>query len=129
MPLQPLPGRHILVVEDDGDVRTVAATMLARLGYTVVEAGDGPAALAALDKMDRVDLLFTDVVLPRGMNGRALAEEAVRRRPGLKVLFTSGYTQNSIVHHGRLDEGVELIVKPYPSGDLARKIAAILAGV
>ncbi len=120
------PGRCILLVEDEEDVRTMTQSMLTRLGYDVVAAADGPAALAELDRMKHVDLLFTDVVLPRGMSGRQLAEEAMRRRPGLKVLYTSGYTQNSIVHHGRLDEGVELIGKPYRAADLARKIAAIL---
>jgi signal transduction histidine kinase len=122
-------GRRILLVEDEGDVRTMVTTMLVRLGYEVVAAADGPAALIELDKLGHVDLLFTDVVLPRGMSGRHLAEEAMRRRPGLRVLYTSGYTQDSIIHHGRLDEGVELIGKPYRAADLARKIAAMLAPV
>jgi PAS domain S-box-containing protein len=122
-----VPGRRILLVEDEADVRTMATTMLARLGYEVVAVADGPAALIELDKLEHVDLLFTDVVLPRGMSGRLLAEEAMRRRPGLRVLYTSGYTQDSIIHHGRLDDGVELIGKPYRSADLARKIATMLA--
>jgi PAS domain S-box-containing protein len=126
-PTHAAQGRRILLVEDEEDVRTMATTMLARMGYEVIAAADGPSALLALDRPGHVDLLFTDVVLPRGMNGRQLAEEAVRRRPGLPVLFTSGYTQDAIIHHGRLDEGVELIGKPYRSADLARKIAAMLA--
>jgi PAS domain S-box-containing protein len=120
-------GEGILVVEDDPDLRETVKGMLTRLGYTVTVAPDGPAALAEIDKGIRVDLLFTDVVMPQGMSGRQLADEAQRRRPGLKVLFTSGYTQNAIVHHGRLDEGVAMIGKPYSTDDLARRIARILA--
>ena len=94
----------ILVVEDDKDLRVYSVATLRELGYTVLEAETGRAALAVLEACD-VDLLFTDVVLPDGMNGRALADEAKRRRPGLRILFTTGYTRNAIVHHGRLDAG------------------------
>ena len=73
-----------------------------------------------------VDLLFTDVVMPGGMNGRQLADEAVRRRPGLKVLFTTGYTRNAIVHHGRLDPGVQMIGKPFSFDELGAKVRALL---
>ena len=73
-----------------------------------------------------VDLLFTDVVMPGGMNGRQLAEEAKRRKPALKVLFTTGYTRNAIVHHGRLDAGVEMIGKPFSFGDLSAKVRLLL---
>lgn len=75
---------------------------------------------------ETIHLLFTDVVLPGGMSGRELVEEAQRRRPDLKVLFTSGYTSNAIVHHGRLDEGVDLLSKPYKRADLARKLREVL---
>ncbi|MEA2996799.1 MAG: hypothetical protein QOG74_2348, partial [Alphaproteobacteria bacterium] len=74
----------------------------------------------------KIDLLFTDVVMPGGMNGRALADEAVRRQPGLRVLFTTGYTRNAIVHHGRLDPGVEMIGKPFTYQELGTRIRAVL---
>ena len=84
----------------------------------MLEARDGAAALEMLERSTDVDLLFTDVVMPGGMNGRQLADEAVRRRPGLKVLFTTGYTRNAIVHHGRLDPGVQMIGKPFSFDEL-----------
>lgn len=116
----------ILVVEDDESVRELVIVMLESLGYRVLAAPDGRAALEALEREPKVDLLFTDVVMPRGVSGRELAELAGRARPGLKVLFTSGYTENAIIHHGRLDEGVRLLSKPYQRGDLARKIREVL---
>jgi len=91
----------ILVVEDDDALRAYAGEILRELGYQVIEAKNGAAALAALERGE-IELLFTDVVMPGGMNGRQLADEAVRRRPGLKVLFTTGYTRNAIVHHGQI---------------------------
>jgi CheY-like chemotaxis protein len=99
---------------------------LAELGYNVVEASHGHAALKQLDAHPEIDLLFTDVGLPHGMNGRQLADEAVRRRPNLKVLFTSGYARNAIVHDGRLDPGVHLITKPFSYQGLAEKLRSIL---
>ena len=89
---------------------------------------NGAAAIDILDSGSDIDLLFTDVVMPGGLNGRQLANEAVRRRPGLKVLFTTGYTRNAIVHHGRLDPGVQMIGKPFSSDELTRKVRAILDG-
>ena len=115
----------ILVVEDDEALRTYTVDILVELGYGVISAHDGPSALEALGRK-QVDLLFTDVVMPGGMNGRQLADEAVRRRPGLKVLFTTGYTRNAIVHHGRLDAGVHMIGKPFSFGDLSAKVRALL---
>lgn len=120
-------GERILVAEDDAAVRAVAVGLLTGLGYKVVAVADGPAALAEIDKGEPIDLLFTDIVMPRGMTGRQLADEALRRRPGLKVLFTTGYARNSIGRDGRLEEGVELIVKPYRAADLAHRIAVMLA--
>jgi CheY-like chemotaxis protein len=117
----------ILVCEDDPEVRAFSAEVLRDLGYTVREAVDGPSALRLLEgEAGRVDLLFTDVVLPGGMTGSVLAEHARRARPGVKVLFTTGYARNAIVHHGRLDAGVELITKPFSYSDLAGRIRHLL---
>src|SRR5690606_26358086 len=96
------------------------------LGYTVAEAPDGPAALEKLRADPGIDLLFTDIVMPKGMSGRVLAEHAQAARPDLNVLFTTGYTADAIVHGGRLDEGVALLSKPFSKAALARKIREIL---
>jgi CheY-like chemotaxis protein len=118
----------ILVVEDDSMVRNFVITQLHGLGYKTVPATDGRAALAYVDSGQPFDLLFTDVVMPGGMTGRQLAEEVSKRRPGTKVLYTSGYTDNAIVHHGRLDQGVLLLTKPYRSAQLARMVRLALTG-
>jgi PAS domain S-box-containing protein len=126
--MAPQPGgtETILVVEDDPMVREYVVGQLQSLGYAILEAASGPAALATLDKKERVDLLFTDIVMPGGMSGRQLADEARRRHPDLKVLFTSGYTENAVVHHGRLDPGVDLLPKPFAKRALAVKVRAVL---
>jgi CheY-like chemotaxis protein len=116
----------ILVVEDDDMVRASAVGMLRDLGYTCIHASDGASALNILEQGVKIDLLFTDVVMPGPVKSRDLAAAAQRLRPGLPVLFTSGYTDNAIVHHGRLDPGVQLISKPYAREDLARKMRALL---
>ena len=116
----------LLVVEDDPLVLRHACDVLVGLGYRVTVANTGVAALAILRERSDFDLLFTDVVMPGGLNGRQLAEAAVALHPALKVLYTSGYTENAIVHHGRLDRGVHLLPKPYRSIDLARKVHAVL---
>src|SRR5207237_7117963 len=116
----------ILVVEDDRLVREYVLAQLQNLGYSVIAAANGAEALALTDQGARPDLLFTDVIIPGGMNGREVADEAVRRWPSLKVLFTSGYTESAIVHHGRLDPGVLLLAKPYRKTDLARMIRKAL---
>ncbi|HKY79977.1 MAG TPA: ATP-binding protein, partial [Sphingobium sp.] len=117
----------ILVCEDDEKVRAYSVEVLGELGYRVIEAGHGQAALEALDRASPpVDLLFTDVVLPGGMNGADIARQALARRPGLKVLFATGYARNAIIHHGRLDPGVELLTKPFTYADLARKVREML---
>jgi CheY-like chemotaxis protein len=118
-------SERILLVEDDDQVREHAAAQVAALGYYVVSVGTGAEALAAMEK-STFDLLFTDVVIPGGMNGPQLAKEAHKRVPGLHVLFTSGYTENAIVHQGRLDPGVHLLNKPYRRADLAIKIREAL---
>jgi PAS domain S-box-containing protein len=112
----------ILVVEDDADVRLYTVECLQELGYQVLEAHDGPSALRLMRLHGQpIDLLFSDVVMP-GMSGSELAAEARKMQPGLKVLFTSGYTRNAIVHNGRLDQGVEMIVKPFTFEALAQKV-------
>ena len=116
----------ILVVEDDQDVRTHATEILRELGYRTLEAGTGQAALQMLRTHPAIALLFTDVVLPGGMDGRQLAEEARRRRSDLKVLMTTGYARNAIVHDGRLDPGVQVITKPFTYSALASKVRSIL---
>jgi PAS domain S-box-containing protein len=117
----------ILVCEDDDDVRAYTVEVLRELGYRVLEAHDGPSALRLLERQEgNVDLLFTDVVLPSGMTGAVLAQEARARRPELKILFTTGYARNAIVHHGRLDPGVELITKPFAYADLAARVRDML---
>jgi len=119
-------GETILVAEDDEDVRAYTAEILRELGYSVVEAHDGPAALKLLAQPEiKVDLLLTDVVMPE-MSGRELVEQALRLRPGLKVLYTSGYTRNAIVHDGRLDRGVEMIAKPFTYHALSAKVRELL---
>ncbi|MEW6090646.1 MAG: ATP-binding protein, partial [Pseudomonadota bacterium] len=117
---------HILVVEDDELVRQNVLHQLADLGYHVTGAENGVMALLILKADESIDLLFTDVVMPGGMNGRQLAEAATEMRPGLKVLFTSGYTENAIVHQGRLDRGVQLLSKPYRREELAAKIRKVM---
>jgi signal transduction histidine kinase len=117
----------ILIVEDDALVREYVVAQISRLGYDTLAASNGAEALAIINGPERIDLLFTDVIMPGSMNGRQLAIEAQKRRPKLKVLFTSGYTENAIVHHGRLDAGVLLLPKPYISYDLARLIRTALA--
>ncbi len=119
-------GETVLVVEDDADVRSALVEILAELGYRVIEAPNGPCALRQLDAHPEIRLLLTDIGLPGGMNGRQLANEALQRKQGLKVLFASGYARNAIVHHGRLDPGVELIMKPFTYADLAAKVRRIL---
>ncbi|HTU57633.1 MAG TPA: response regulator, partial [Polyangiales bacterium] len=94
--------------------------------YDVDQAGDAAAALAILQSEPNIQLLFTDVVLPGGMNGQLLAESGLQLRPELKVLFTTGYARNAIVHHGRLDPGVELLTKPFTQSSLAGKINRVL---
>ena len=121
-------GETILVVEDEPDVRAFTVEMLRELGYRVLDVSDGNAGLRMLDANREIVLLLTDVGLPGGMNGRQLAEEAVRRKPRLKVLFTSGYARNAIIHHGRLDPGVQFISKPFTFNGLAAKLRQVLEG-
>ncbi|OAN57933.1 hybrid sensor histidine kinase/response regulator [Sphingobium sp. TCM1] len=127
-PPQTIGGTEtILLCEDDDNVRAYSAAVLRDLGYRVVEAGDAAQALGALGiATDPIDLLFTDVVLPGGMSGADLAREAHIRTPDLKILFTTGYARNAIIHQGRLEAGVELLTKPFTYSELAAKVRAML---
>jgi CheY-like chemotaxis protein len=116
----------VLVVEDDADVRSYSCDTLSELGYTVLSAENGAAGLRVLSANPDIRVLFTDVGLPGGMNRRQLSEEARKRRPDLKVLFTTGYARNAIVHDGRLDPGVDLITKPFTQAALADKLRDII---
>jgi CheY-like chemotaxis protein len=116
----------ILVVEDDVLVRSYVTAQLRSLGYVPLPAANSTEALMIVDSGAAFDLLFTDVVMPGAMNGRQLADEVAKRRGPLRVLFTSGYTEDAIVHHGRLDPGVLLLAKPYRKSELARMIRVAL---
>ena len=124
MPLGDM-GEVVLVVEDEPAVRQFSVDALGELGYRVIEADGAEAALRLLDAHPEITLMFTDVVMP-DVNGAKLAEEARRRRPDLKVLFTTGYTRNAVVHNGVLDPGVELIGKPFTVEELAAKVRDVL---
>jgi PAS domain S-box-containing protein len=119
-------SERILLVEDDELVRAHVAMQLEQLGYRVACAGSGPEALATLARDQDFDLLFTDIVMPGGMNGRQLAEEARRRLPGLRVLFTSGYTEQAMLHQGSLGAGMRLLAKPYRRQELALRVREAL---
>jgi two-component system NtrC family sensor kinase len=128
-PAAPESSQHnecILLVEDDEDVNRFATEALIELGYRVKQARTAAEALVLLQNAPEIALLFTDVVLPGGMNGRELANEAHKTRPDLPVLFATGYTRNAIIHHGRLDANVELLTKPFTTEALARKIRQVL---
>jgi signal transduction histidine kinase len=126
-PDAPLGGTEelILVVEDEPAVRQLTVAALTELGYRVLQADGAAAALKLIDAHPEIQLLFTDVVMPE-TNGRKLADEALRRRPGLKVLFTTGYTRNAVVHNGVLDAGVHLIGKPFTIEELAVRVREVL---
>jgi CheY-like chemotaxis protein len=123
-----IEGGHetILVVEDDRLVRDYVLAQLHALGYVTLQAANAAEALAIVAAGKPFDLLFTDVIMPGKMNGRQLADEVQRTRPDLRVVYTSGYTENAIIHHGRLDSGVLLLAKPYRKSDLARIIRKAL---
>jgi CheY-like chemotaxis protein len=116
----------ILLAEDDDLVRRFATDRLRSRGYDVVEAGSGPEALTALEAMGDIDLLFTDVIMPGGMTGRDLADAVLALRPGTPVLYASGYTENVIIHNGRLDEGVNLLAKPYSARQLLHRVGELV---
>ena len=117
----------VLVCEDDDKVRAYTVDVLKELGYRVMEADNGAAALQALETASEpIDLLFTDVILPGGMTGADIAQQARAQQPGLRILFATGYARNAIIHHGRLDPGVELLTKPFTYAELATKVREML---
>lgn len=115
----------ILVVEDEDRMRSIAVAMFKDLGYSVLAAANAVEALALINANPDIDLLFTDIVMP-DMNGRALAEEALRRRPDLKIVFTTGFSRNAVIHNGVLDRGVNFLPKPFSIEQLAQKVSAVL---
>jgi CheY-like chemotaxis protein len=117
----------IVVAEDDAEVRSTVVETLRDLGYRVLTANDAASALTVIESGVAIDLLFTDVVMPGTLKSPKLARKAKERLPGVAVLFTSGYTENAIVHGGRLDLGVELLSKPYSREMLARKVRQVMA--
>jgi PAS domain S-box-containing protein len=127
---QPVAGGNetILIVEDDPLVRKYVVTQVESLGYKAIAVANAAEALEIIDTGTPIDLLFTDVIMPGAMNGRQVADAALQRRPTLRILFTSGYTENAILHHGRLDAGVLLLAKPYRKPELARMIRVALTG-
>jgi CheY-like chemotaxis protein len=121
------PQELILVVEDEERVRTLTAASLTELGYSVLVADSAGTALALLEEHEGVALLFTDIVMPE-VNGRRLAELALERRPDIKVLFTTGFTRNAVVHNGILDAGVNFLPKPFTLDQLALKVRSVIDG-
>jgi CheY-like chemotaxis protein len=122
------PHEVILVVEDEERLRQLTADTLRELGYTVLQSGHAIEALELVDQHPEIALLFTDIVMP-DVNGRQLADEVVARRPGIRVLYTSGFTRSAVVHNGILDTGINFIPKPFTIEDLSVKVRQILADV
>jgi CheY-like chemotaxis protein len=120
-------AEHILVVEDDEGVRAAVVDMLGELGYRISRAENAQSALEVL-RRERPDLIFTDVVMPGDISTREFIRQAQAMHPGVRVLYTSGYTQNSIVHNGKLDDDAVLLSKPYRKDELARKLRSVFAG-
>ena len=121
-------GEIVLVVDDEPAVRALITDVLVDLGYTTIEAGDGAAGLALLKKQPGIELLVTDVGLPKGMNGRQLADAARVERPDLKVLFITGYAENAVIGNGRLEAGMHVLTKPFAMDVLANRIRELIAG-
>jgi PAS domain S-box-containing protein len=119
--------KTILVVDDDKQVRDAVSLQLTSLGYRTLVAVNGPEALDAVAREPDIDLLLTDVVMPGGLHGREVAEQAIRINPHLKVLFTSGYFEGALVRDGKIDDSAQLLVKPYRKNELARKVQEVLS--
>lgn len=123
---QAAAGRRILVIDDEVLVRMLVVDTLEDMGVTAAEAGTGPEGLAILEQMDHVDLLITDVGLPGGMNGREVADRAREMRPGLNVLFITGYAENAALNHGHIGPGTRVLTKPFSVADLVAKVEKLL---
>jgi CheY-like chemotaxis protein len=119
-------GETVLVVDDEASVRVLVTEVLEDLGYLAVEAADGPSGLKVLQSDLRVDLMITDVGLPGGMNGRQVADAARATRPGLKVLFITGYAENAAIGSGHLEPGMQILTKPFVMETLATRIKEML---
>ena len=119
-------GEVVLVVDDEPTVRMLVTDVLGDLGYGALEAEDGPSGLKVLQTKARIDLLVTDVGLPGGMNGRQVADAARVLRPGLKVLFITGYAENAVIGNGHLDPGMAILTKPFSMDDLASKMRVLI---
>jgi CheY-like chemotaxis protein len=122
-------GETVLVIDDEPTVRMLVADVLSDLGYAALEAEDGPSGLRILQSDLRVDLLITDVGLPNGMNGRQVADAARALRPGLKVLFITGYAENAAVGNGHMEPGMAVLTKPFAMDDLGSKIRSLIVSV
>ncbi|ATE67276.1 hybrid sensor histidine kinase/response regulator [Rhizorhabdus dicambivorans] len=120
-------GETVLVIDDEPTVRMLVADALGDLGYACLEAEDGKAGLKLLESTDRVDLLITDVGLPGGLNGRQVAEAARKLRPGLKILFITGYAENAVLNHGHVEHGMAVLTKPFAIEDLANRVDRMLS--
>ena len=121
-------GMTVLIVDDEMTVRMLIAEVLEERGFVPIEAADGPEGLRVLESDRRIDLLITDVGLPGGINGRQLADAARTLRPGLKVLFITGYAENAVVRNGHLEAGMHVLTKPFTMEDLVMRLGDIIAG-
>ncbi|MET0532848.1 MAG: PAS domain-containing protein [Steroidobacter sp.] len=119
-------GETVLIIDDEPLVRMLVVDTLEELGYAAIEAADGAAGLKVLESDTHIDLLVTDVGLPNGMNGRQVADAARQLRPGLKVLFITGFAENAVLNHGHLEHGMHVVTKPFEIADLSRKIRSII---
>jgi CheY-like chemotaxis protein len=117
----------ILLVEDDEDVRLTTTDMLSQLGYSVLRAKDADGALVIIDSGAKIDLLFTDIVMPGSLRAPELAHKAQQKIPGIAVLFTTGYADNAAIHNGHFEGGINLITKPYARDELGRKLRQVLS--
>jgi CheY-like chemotaxis protein len=122
-------GETVLVIDDEALIRMLVVDSLEDLGYRTLEASDGPEGLKVLRSDARIDLLITDVGLPNGMNGRQVADAARALRPGLKVMFVTGYAETAVLSHGHLDPGMQVVTKPFEMNAFAQRIQEFIKSV